>query len=227
MPSQREIAKDWQCAHSYIAKCVNNGCPTDSFESARAWRKLHASKRATTSPKQLAKLVLQEKDDDSSDAREHRKEFLNDRPEGTRLPLDTSLEDALVNARQAAAEAWRLLSESMTANQDDLIGVRLSVHNKALEALFRAESAYREELERRRILIPLAEAMETARRGYQVILQRLKALPQNVAPRCNPADPNRAMTVLESECTAILGDAQMVYASWSNDQAPASNSSQL
>jgi hypothetical protein len=217
MPSQREIAKDWQCAHSYVAKCVKNGCPTDSFESARAWRKLHASKRATTSPKQLAKLVLQEKNDDSPDAREHRKEFLKDRPEGTRLPSDTPLEDALLNAQQAAAEAWRLLSESMTANQDDLIGVRLSVHNKAPEALFRAESAYREELKRRRILIPLAEAMETARRGYQVILQRLKALPQNVAPRCNPTDPNRAMTVLESECTAILADAQKVYVSWSDE----------
>ena len=154
-------------------------------------------------------------------------EFLNDRPEGTRLPSDTPLEDAVLNARQAAAEAWRLLSESMTANQDDLIGVRLSVHNKALEALFRAESAYREELERRRMLIPLAEAMEIARRGYEVILQRLKALPQNVAPRCNPTDPDRAMTVLESECTAIHADAQKVYASWSDDRTPASNSPQL
>jgi hypothetical protein len=98
-----------------------------------------------------------------------------------------------------------------------LIGVRLSVHNKALEALFKSESAYREELERRRMLIPLGEAMEIARRGYEVILQRLKALPQNVSSRCNPTDPNRAMTVLESECTAILGDAQKVYASWSDE----------
>ena len=189
MHSQREIAKDWQCAHSYVAKCVKNGCPTDSFESARAWRKLHASKRATTSPKQLAKLVLQENNDDSPDAREHRKEFLNDRPEGTRLPSDTPLEDAVLNARQAAAEAWRLLSESMTANQDDLIGVRLSVHNKALEALFKAESAYREELERRRILIPLAEAMEIARRGYEVILQRLNGSP---AKRGAAMQPDRS-----------------------------------
>ena len=213
MPSQRDIAKNWQCAHSYVGKCVNNGCPTDSFKSARAWRKLHASKRATTSPKQLAKLVLQKKDDGSPEAREYQKEFPKDRPESTRLPTDIPIEDAVVNARQAAAEAWRLLSESMTANEDDLIGVRLSVHNKALEAFFKAESAYREELERRRILIPVAEAMEIARRGYEVILQRLKALPQNVSSRCNPTDPNRAMTVLESECTAILGDAQKVYGS--------------
>ena len=112
----------------------------------------------------------------------------------------------------------------MTLNQDDLIGVRLSVHNKALEALFKAEQSYREELERRRMLIRLGEAMEIARRGYEVILQRLKALPQNVAQRCNPTDPTRAMTVLESECTAILGDAQKVYASWSEDQSQPSSS---
>ena len=66
--------------------------------------------------------------------------------------------------------------------------------------------------------------MEIARRGYEVILQRLMALPQNVAPRCNPTDPNRAMTVLESECTGILGDAQKVYASWSDDQSRSSSS---
>ena len=107
------------------------------------------------------------------------------------------------------------------------IQVLLSVHNKAVDALFTAESAYREELERRRMLIPLGEAMEIARRGYEVILQRLKALPQNMAPRCNPTDPNRAMTVLESECTAILGDAQKVYVSWSNEQRSASLSPQF
>ena len=50
-----------------------------------------------------------------------RKEFLNDRPEDP-TSVGYPLEDAVLNARQAAAEAWRLLSESMTANQDDLIG---------------------------------------------------------------------------------------------------------
>jgi hypothetical protein len=59
--------------------------------------------------------------------------------------------------------------------------------------------------------------MEIARRGYEVILQRLNALPQNVAQRCNPTDPDRAITVLESECTAILADAQKVYVAWSDE----------
>ena len=103
----------------------------------------------------------------------------------------------------------------------------LSIHNKAVEALFTAETAYRDELERRRILIPLAEAMGEARRGFEIILQRLKVLPQNVSSLCNPADPAQAITALESECTTILEDAQKVYASWFDDRAPVSNPSQL
>ena len=95
----------------------------------------------------------------------------------------------------------------MTLNQDDLIGVRLSVHNKALGSSLqsRTKLSGRNWSGGRTRSADLEEAMEIARRGYEVILHGLKALPQNVAQRCNPTDPTRAMTVLESECTAILG----------------------
>ena len=126
-----------------------------------------------------------------------------------------ALERALRNTHQAADEAWRLLSEAMIESRTSKIQVLLSIHNKAVEALFTAESAYREELERRKILIPLAEAMEMARRGYTVILERLKTLPQNVAPLSNPADPERAITAIECECTGIVSAAQEIYAAWS------------
>jgi hypothetical protein len=100
----------------------------------------------------------------------------------------------------------------MILNQNDLIGVRLSVHNKALEQLFRAEQSYREELERRRVLIPLNEAQDISRRGYEVILSRLSALPQNLAPRANPSNPAHAMEILQSEAHSIIADAQKAYA---------------
>jgi hypothetical protein len=124
---------------------------------------------------------------------------------------ESALNMAVMNSRCAADEAWRLLHEAMIEGKASKIQVLLSIHNKAVDALFTAESAYREELERRRILIRLAEAMDMARRGVDVILQRLKALPQNVASLCNPADPARAITALEDECTTILQDAQKVY----------------
>jgi hypothetical protein len=142
-------------------------------------------------------------------------------------PRRSNLDRAVMNAHRAADEAWRLLHAAMIEGRASKIQILLSIHNKAIDGLFTAESAYREELQQRKILIPLTEAMEMARRGFNVILQRLQFLPQNVAHQCNPSDPSGPMTVLESECTAILADAQKVYASWSDDRTPASNASQL
>jgi transcriptional regulator with XRE-family HTH domain len=219
MPTQAQIARTFGVSRAYITKLVKKGMPLDSFEAAKFWRATNASKRATTSPVQIAKQLQEEKDSDAPEARARQKKYSAKRPDGYRLPSGDSLKNALNNTIEASEEAFRLLKEAMIEEKDQKISARLAVFNKSSENRFKAESAYREDLERRRILIPLAEAMETARRGYEVILQRLKALPQNVAPRCNPTDPHRAISVLESECTAILGDAQKVYASWSEHQS--------
>ena len=64
------------------------------------------------------------------------------------------------------------------------------------------------------IVIPLATAKQLAFHGYDFILDLLDRLPEAVAARCNPADPQTALTVLESECTTILCDAYAVYAAW-------------
>ena len=217
MPTQVQIARSFGVSRAYITKLVRKGMPLDSFEAAKKFRQAHASKRATTSPVQIAKHLEEEQDDGSPKTCTRRDEYFRRKLAQEHRPSERHLDDALCAAIQASNEAFRLLHEAMIEGRDSVISARVSVHNKALEARFKAESAYREELERRRMLIPLAEAMEIARRGYEVILQRLKALPQNVAQRCNPTDPDRAITVLESECTAILADAQKVYASRSDE----------
>jgi len=216
-----KIAKDWGVAKSYVQRCIKRGCTTDTFENSRAWRFANTTKRATTSPKQIAKLIAEE---NSSEVRTPGKRYSAKKADGYRLPSGDSLNNALNNAIEASEEAFRLLKEAMIEEKDQKISARLAVFNRSSENRFKAETAYREELGRRRILIPLAEAKEIARRGYEVIIQRLNALPQNVAQRCNPTDPDRAITVLESECTAILADAQKVYASWSDDQSQSSPS---
>jgi hypothetical protein len=85
MPSQREISRDWQTAPSYVAKCVKRGCPTDSFENARAWRTANASKRATTSPKQIARLLAEERDFDAPKTRARRKKYSAKKSDGYRF----------------------------------------------------------------------------------------------------------------------------------------------
>ena len=207
-----KIAKDWGVAKSYVQRCIKRGCPTDTFENSRAWRFANTTKRATTSPKQIAKLIAEE---NSSEVRTPGKRYSAKKADGYRLPSGDSLNNALNNAIEASEEAFRLLKEAMIEEKDQKISTRLAVFNKSSENRFKAECSYREELERRRVLIPLAEAMEMARRGYDVILQRLNTLPQNAAHECNPSDPSGAMNVLESECSAILRTAQEVYAAWS------------
>jgi hypothetical protein len=214
MPTISEYARARGVSHQYISKLVKKGLPLDSFELADLWREAHASSKASTSPKQIAKLV-DEKYNDSRLARERGEECLNERPD-VRLPQPLEIEDALLNARRSAAEAYRVLERAMSEGNISRISALLATHNKALEALFKAEQSYREELERRGVLILVSEANEMARRGYGVVIARLSSLPQNVAPRCNPANPNHAMEVLEAECAAILADVRRLYADVSN-----------
>jgi hypothetical protein len=212
MPTKADIARDWGTSPEYVIKCVKKGCPTDSFENARDWRKAHASSRPPTSPVQIARQLAEEKDADSPAARKSQKKYFQNKPNGFRVPAENSLDDTLRKAITASDEAFRLLAEAMLEDKDSKISVRLTVFNKAQEGLFKAETAYREEMERRRVLIPLAEAQDLTRRGYDIILSRLRCLPQNVAPRCNPANPHLAIAVLETECVEIIADARRAYA---------------
>jgi hypothetical protein len=212
MPTQAEIARSFGVDRSYITRLVKRGMPIDSFENSRAWKNANTSKRAPTNPVQLAKLVAEEKNDISLTASRPRKRRLREKPRGTAPISADTLADALDSAVQAQKEAWRLLDEAMIEGKDSKIGIRLAVHNKAVDALFTAAREHREELERTRILIPLTEAMDLSRRGYDVVLARLRCLPQNIAPLCNPANAHHAMEILEAECNGIIADAQRVFA---------------
>lgn len=214
MPSQSAIARDWGTSRAYVNQCVKSGCPTDSLENARDWRKANATKRAPTNPKQIAKSLAEEKEDDSPDARERRKKYFETHPKATSLPGadEDEFYQSLHDAREVRRDAYRLYQDAVIDEADDKLAVRLALHTKALEALQEAEKRYREEMERRRVLIPLNDAKDMARRGYDVMISRLSALPQNLASRVNPHDPHHAMDILQLECTGILSDARKAIA---------------
>lgn len=218
MPSIREIAKDWGVSHPYVAKCLKKGCPTDSYENARKWREDNASRRAPTDQKSLARIVAEEKQDDSPEARGRRKEYLEDKEDSTLpslpdLPKGDPLEFARERSLRAAEEAWKLLEVAMLdPEKTSTVAMLVAIHNKAIEALVKTETMIREELERRGVIIPLMQAQEWARKGYNVIINRLSALPQNVGPRCNPSDPHHSTEILQTACVGILADAQKAFA---------------
>jgi hypothetical protein len=205
-----EIANDWGVSKPYVHKCVRRGCPVDSFENARLWREAYASSKAPTKSQRIARQLAEK--EPSSEA--NRRGNGNSGPKKNRQPNAPAdrFTNALDSTVQAQEEAWRLLQEAMIEGRDSKIMVRLTVHTRAVEARIRAAAQHREELERRRILIPLTEAMDLTRRGYDIILSRLRCLPQNVAPRCNPTNPHLAIAILEAECTEIIADARRAYA---------------
>ncbi len=211
MPTQAQIARAWGVSRAYITKLVKKGMPLNSFEASKFWRETQASKRATTSPVQIARQLQEEEDDDAPEARVRRKRYLEGKPHRMHLPPENSLDDALSKVIEASDESFRLLKEAMIEGRDNKIGVRLAVFNKALEGRFRAEQAYREEKERRSILIERNKAQEWARKAFDVMLSRLATLPQNMASRVNPLNPHHAMDLLEAECTEILADAQQAF----------------
>jgi hypothetical protein len=201
-----EIANDWGVSKPYVHKCVKRGCPIDSFENARLWREAYASSKAPTNSQRIAR-QLGEKEPSSVP---NRRVNGNSGPKKNCRPNTPAdrFANALDSTVQAQEEAWRLLQEAMIEGRDSKIMVRLTVHTRAVEARIRADVQHREELERQRVLIPLSEAKDLFRRGYDIILSRLRCLPQNVAPRCNPANPHLAIAILETECAEIIADAR-------------------
>lgn len=203
-----EYARARGVSRQYVSKLAKKGMPLDSFDSADLWREAHASSKGPTNPVTIARVM-----DEENGCQKASDETRRKLPSQNTRSHDSSestipFENALINARQAAAEAWRLLSEAMIEARPSKIQVLLTVHNKALDGLFTAESSYRKELERRTTLVPLSEAKSIVGKVIGIIVSRLTAFPQNVAPRCNPINPGLAMTILEDECAAILKDAQ-------------------
>jgi hypothetical protein len=80
----------------------------------------------------------------------------------------------------------------------------LSIHNKALDQRFKAEKAYREEQERRNILVPRQEIIEICRRAMDQVLRALRKLPTETGPQCNPTDALLARSILEREVNKII-----------------------
>ena len=203
MPSIRQIAFDWGCARSYVQRCVKRGCSTESCDAARLWRQ--ANQQRSRNP---AKQAGQNPTPDSE-------ELTTQNVSNWRQIPEEIGDDFILGTKEAVRQSWRYLREALIEGKVQKIGAWISLHTRAVEANVKAESMVREEMERQKILIPLSEAMEMARRGYGVILERLNTLPQNAASQCNLGDPSQAITALESECSAILCAAQEVYAAWS------------
>lgn len=162
----------------------------NSLRAADLWRKNRGAKRERTDTK-LSKFADEPRG--------------KGRPVKAKQPSRTgdSLLDALLNSIAVADGAFEDY-EYARVHKLGSRSIRLSEHNKAIDSRLKAEKAYREELERRRIIVPISEAIDMCRRTMEPVLRRLKKLPQEAGPQCNPQEPLNAVKILEGEINAII-----------------------
>jgi len=196
MPSIRQIALDWDCGRSYVQRCVKRGCPIESFEAARLWRQ--ANQQRSCNPAKQA----------GQNPTPQTEEVTPQKVSNWRQIPEELGDDFVLGTKEAVRQSWRYLREALIEGKVQKIGAWMALHSRAVEANVKAEAMVREEMERQKVLIPMSEAQTRVRKVVGVIVSRLKSLPANAGPRCNPINPDLAMTILEDECSSILKDAR-------------------
>lgn len=180
MPSVTEIARHWGTSQPYVSKCKKAGCPTHSLKAADQWRAANASKKA------------------GKPAGDEPGPKSRGRPPKPVKPSKTgdSLQDALNNSIACADAAFSAYQRAVTGNLSTQ-SARLSEHSKANQVRVQLEKAYREELERRGVLVEKIAITETVRRALEPALRRLNKLASECGPQCNEHEPLKAVSILQ------------------------------
>lgn len=224
-----EIARDWGTSRAYVSKCVGKGCPTSSLEAAREWRQNNATYgvgyRSKSRPKQTSEKRSETSTLDENESPPPENRVGESPPPGSSPPIADSirvsrssvdlrsLESSLQAAIVVEQEAYSLVRKAQEEEgKTSVLEARIRAYNSARDGRFAAERAFREEMERQRVLVPLAEAKALCRRGYDVIVPLLRSLPKNASALCNPSEPLHAARILEREVEAIIAQAQAEYA---------------
>jgi hypothetical protein len=199
MPSQADFARKWILSRTRISQLVREGMPLTSYRAAERWRNGRPKTRAATAG---SRKFAVEHEDGTGPIKGGR----TGRPLKPRqLPKSgDSLLDALNAAIAVSERAYEEFDKAMCNKETARTSALLSVHNKSLEARFMAEKSYREEQERRNVLVDKAKIVEGARRTIEAILRRLKKLPQEKGPECNPENSLQAVQILEGEVNSII-----------------------
>ncbi len=168
------------------------GMPTHCVEEAKRWRAVNTSKRAPTNGKSASGPPLPPK-----------------LRAATRRALPPALsEDPLLDilnaTRMRHCEIHGLVMDAMAGGEIGSIPSLISISTKAAEAAMAAEKSYREERERRGVLVEQQPVIERCRRAIETMTQRIRRLPIESGPQCNPAEPHRALTILERAVAEVI-----------------------
>jgi len=226
MVTKVEIARHLGITKMHAGRLVKRGCPMTSLKAAKVWRDANPPKRAATTVKVTAPKVTQPPKAKKPAAKSSR---INPRaaeksrkattkpvggskgpPEPEKAVLPARAEksgDSLLDALNAAIHVHEVslsLFDYACKHSPITIPARLSEHTRALTARFTAEESYRKELQHRKVLINKDEAFQTARQVVEAILKRLRRMPIEVGPQCNPQESLRATKILQKSVDEII-----------------------
>ena len=191
--SQGQLAKHWGITQQAVSKLVKQGCPLNSLRAASLWRNARGRKRAATNGK-----ISSPNLDSKSKGR--------GRPKNPRKPSQTgdSLKDALNNAIAIADDAFEDYQQARAAGENMNRRSLLAEHSKALEVRMTTEKAYREEMERRSILVPVTEMSEKFRRILDAILRPLKKLAIETSPQCAMKEALAIREIIDRKVAEVI-----------------------
>jgi len=191
MLSYCEIGEHLGLSKPRVCQLAKLGMPVHSLASAERWRQTNTVSRAPTNgkPKRIA----------PKKTRLHRQ-----RKHANLQFTGDSLLDALNASIYVREAAFNLVQEAMNAGDIPAISPLISIHTHSLMLYFKAESAYRAELERRGVLVNKHEITEHCRKMLDAVLKRLKRLPHESGPQCNPGEPLMAFTILQRAVEDVI-----------------------
>lgn len=173
-----------------VGKLTKIGMPTTNMRAAVKWYEGREKKREATNGSGVVGEVGEKP--------------TKGRPKAIKLPSKTgdSLLDALNNAIAVADGAFEEY-ELARVNKLPTRSARMSEHSKALEARLKTERAYREEMERRGLLVEKSFITEKVRRALEPGLRRLNKLASECGPQCNEHEPLKAVAILQRQVDEI------------------------
>ena len=184
MSSASEIAAAWGCSRQAVAKWVKKGMPTTSVEAATSWRLSHGERSARVKLLPQIEPPLPASDGDDAGV-----------PAGLGDP--DSAQASRDRARKAERVAYAMLQEQINAKDLGGINAAMKNYNTARAGRASADLDFIKHQKEAGALVDRFSAINSQNRKLSALKDLLLSLPESVAKRCNPTDPDLAALVLQ------------------------------
>jgi phage terminase Nu1 subunit (DNA packaging protein) len=190
MASTSEIAAAWGCSRQAVSKWVRKGMPTESIAAATSWRMNHGERSARVKLLPQIDPPAPALDDDGGAP--------------AALTNPDSPEASRDMARKAERVSYALLQEQIRLK--DLAGIHAALKNYNVSRSGRAaaELDFIKHQKEAGALVDRFSSINAQNRKLGALRDLVLSLPEAVAKRCNPSDPDLAALVLQEWAEGTL-----------------------